>query len=801
MKHPFLQLSVFLVLAVAVNAQPNPLAYVQTRVDQEQSTAFQEKLFVHTDKTFYLAGEILWLRLYCLDAASHRPLDLSKLAYVEVLGPDNRPALQGKIALDKGHGEGSFSLPPSIHTGNYRLRAYTNWMKNDGPQNFFEQPITIVNVFGGLPVGADSTDTLGHRIFTKPEPYHLALFPEGGDLVTGLRSTIAFEATDDQDRALSATGFIADEHNDTLLSFHTGQDGMGSSTFIPAKGKTYHALMACPDGITRSWPLPDPQDQGIVLHLRDPDAHILTFVAHVSAGRSPQDLRFFVRSAAHAAFSNQLPEVSGDSATFTISRDSLTEGINRFTIFDGQGRPLAERAVFLPPHQRLLLTANTNQATYATRQKVALTIDARTEQGTAIPSDLSLAVYRLDSLQGYPATDIYRYLWLSSDWQGRTPRTPIVDDQSDTTSSDLLMLTHGWTRFRWNDILRPGSQVPSYAPEIRGQFISGRLTEPQSTRPGKGVVTWLTAPGSVFQFASAITDSDGRFHFDIKDFYGSEGIVIHTPSELPRYKIDLTSPFSELYDPTPLPPFRLPEPQRKFLIEHSIGMQVQNVYTGDSLNRFRLPLIDSTPFYGKGDYTYHLDDYTRFTSMEEVLREYVREINVGHEHGHLHMIMLDEPAHATFDDGKTLVLLDGIPVPADSIFNYDPQKVKRLDVIPREYIMGPSRFSGIASYTTYKGDYEGLELDPTSLLIDYDGLQWHREFYSPAYNTDKQTQSRMPDFRNLLYWNPAIETGAAATNAIQFYTSDLPGDYLIVVQGISSDGRAGTTYRRFTVTK
>jgi hypothetical protein len=835
-----IQLSAFLLLSVAATAQPNPLAYVQTRVDQDQSATFQEKIFAHTDKTFYLAGEILWVKLYCVDAATHKPLDLSKLAYVEVLGPDNKPALQGKIALDKGHGEGSFSLPPSIHTGNYRLRAYTNWMKNDGSRNFFEQPITIVNVFGGLPAGADSTDSLTHQPIPKAEPFHLALFPEGGDLVTGLRSTVAFEAADDQDRALTTTGFIADDHNDTVLSFHTLRNGMGTFAFTPAKGNTYHAVLPCPDGITRSWPLPTPKDQGFVLHLSAPEnVQTLTLVVHTSQGRSLQDLHLFIRSAKHAAFSSQAPDITGDSVTFTVSRDSLTEGINRFTIFDDAGRPMAERAFFLPPHHRLLLTATTDQTSYSTRHKVQLSIASRSEDGNSLASDLSLAVYRLDSLQGYPSTDICQYLWLSSDWQGRIPHS-LPGDQPDAAGTDLLMLTHGWTRFRWADILHPNGQGPSFAPEIRGQFITGRLTEPHTGAPGKSVITWLTAPGSVFQFASTITDSDGRFHFDVKDFYGSEGIVIHTPADQPiHYKIDLSNPFSEQYDPTPLAPFRLPPPypsaakaseptskdasegrnsvagrssdeakrgttlsrSSQLLIEHSIGMQVQNVYTGDSLNRYRLPLIDTTPFYGKPDFTYHLDDYTRFTSMEEVLREYVREINVGHEHGHLHMIMINEPAHATFDDGKTLVLLDGIPVPADSIFNYDPQKVKRLDVIDREYILGPSRFSGIASYITYKGDYEGLELDANSLLIDYDGLQRHREFYAPAYTTDKQTQSRMPDFRNLLYWNPAIHTGEAAASAMQFYTSDLPGDYLVVVQGISPDGRAGVTYQHFTVTK
>src|SRR6202042_703728 len=171
--------------------------------------------------------------------------------------------------------------------------------------------------------------------------------------------------------------------------------------------------------ITRSWSLPTPKDQGCVLHLRDPEnAHALTLVVQTSQGHSLQVLHLFIRSANHAAFSKQLPETTGDSATFTVSRDSLTEGINRFTIFDEAGRPIAERAFFLPPHHRLLLTATTDQTSYSTRHKVQLSIASRSEDGNSLASDLSLAVYRLDSLQGYPATDIYQYLWLSSDWQG-----------------------------------------------------------------------------------------------------------------------------------------------------------------------------------------------------------------------------------------------------------------------------------------------------------------------------------------------------------------------------------------------
>jgi hypothetical protein len=310
-------------------------------------------------------------------------------------------------------------------------------------------------------------------------------------------------------------------------------------------------------------------------------------------------------------------------------------------------------------------------------------------------------------------------------------------------------------------------------------------------------------PGTNFRFYSAKTDTAGRIFFDVKDFYGTNGIVVQTGMQDDSLcKVDILSPFSEQYSAWRLPPFVLPDRQQgqlRALTGHSIDMQVQNVYSGDSLGMIRAPLPDSLHFFGRPDYTYLLDDYTRFTTMEEVLREYVREINVNRLHGRLHVLMLDEPRREFFGDNNTLVLLDGVPVLYDRIFSYDPLKVKKLEVVPRLYYLGPSVFSGIASFTTYKGDYEGLELDPRSILVDYEGLQWQREFYSPIYETERQVTSRIPDFRDLLFWSGDIHTDGQTKKDIGFFTSDRPGKYRVVVQGITADGRAGSRTIGFEV--
>jgi hypothetical protein len=149
-------------------------------------------------------------------------------------------------------------------------------------------------------------------------------------------------------------------------------------------------------------------------------------------------------------------------------------------------------------------------------------------------------------------------------------------------------------------------------------------------------------------------------------------------------------------------------------------------------------------------------------------------------------------------DGDPLVLLDGIPVfNIDKIFAIDPLKVQKLDVVNQRYIYGPAQTEGIFSFTSYKGDMAGVDLDPHAVVIDYEGLQFQREFYSPVYDTETKAASRIPDFRNLLFWSPSIYK--QGKEAVSFYTSDQKGKYIGVIQGITANGEVGSQYFSFEV--
>jgi hypothetical protein len=228
-------------------------------------------------------------------------------------------------------------------------------------------------------------------------------------------------------------------------------------------------------------------------------------------------------------------------------------------------------------------------------------------------------------------------------------------------------------------------------------------------------------------------------------------------------------------------------------------MQVNSIYHEAALQSFRKSDGDSVAFYGKADETYMLDAYTRFQVMEEVMREYVPGVIVRKRRDGFHFLLLDDVHHTAFT-GDPMILLDGVPVfDTDRIMAFDPLKVKKLDAVTRKYYLGPAVFQGIVSYATYNGDLGGFELDPKSVVLDYEGLQQQREFYSPVYETAKQRSTRLADQRYLLYWTPTVTQQADGSGKLTFYTSDVPGRYRIVAEGLTADGEPVHAEQVFSV--
>ncbi len=787
-------LPLLLLLALQIGAfsqSPLPASLVSD-LDQYRSQRLQEKIFVHTDKDFYLAGEICWFKLYDVDATMHRPLDLSKVAYLEWLDRNNKPVLQTRIGLQGGHGDGSVYLPLTLLSGNYKLRAYTSWMKNFGPDGFFEKTITVVNARRSAQVPATET----------PLQYKVSFFPEGGNLVENIASKIAFRATDQYGRGIECTGLVTEDDRDTVARFRPLRFGIGNFVLTPRPGHRYRSTIRLPDGTAISNLLPAAYKEGTAMRVsgQGKDRIRVDIQSMVSPASGEHEIYLVADTRQSVKFAGAAILRDG-KCSFLLDKDSLGEGISHLTIFNAAGRPVCERLIFKTPSHRLQIAMTTDKDSYGTRKKITLRVNPAGPGNKPASADCSVSVFRLDSLQGMTTGHIESYLWLSSDLGGRIESPDYYfDHPDDEEAMDNLMLTHGWRRFRWEEVLSHTAPSFEFAPEYKGAIITGRVMDTHTGTAAKGVQVYFSVPGTRTQFSTAISDEHGRVKFEIRDFYGGREIIVQThPAIAGMYSIDMADPFSGIYTNNPMPPFAPPLKYPQLLSDKSIAVQVLNRFGGEKLKTFGFPAVDTSAFYDKAGLSYALDNYTRFTTMEEVMREYVQMILVQKRGGHFHLPLFD-PASEHFFDSDPLILLDGVPVfDIDSLMTLDPLKMRQLDVIPRKYFLGAASFDGIMNWISYKGDLNGYTLDPHATVLDYEGLQLQREFYAPSYETEQEAATHLPDFRDLLYWSPVVPMDSVGRGTLDFYSSDIPGHYLVVAEGLDADGTAGSGFTEFEV--
>ena len=758
--------------------------------DTYRRQTLQEKLFIHTDQNVYLTGETMWFKIYYVDGAFHKPLDLSKVAYVELLDATQRSVLQAKVALNDNGGNGTFFLPASLLSGTYRLRAYTNWMKNFSADYFFDKTLTLVNTF--RPLGLPAPKEVAQ--------YDIQFFPEGGNLVQGISNKVAFKVADSTGHGPSVRGWLLAGQTDTLARFTSHKFGMGQFTFTPSANTTYRVVIQDEKDRSFTRPLPAVLPQGYTMRLEETGAEQLKITVNATvSSASTVYLLAHTRQDIKVAEAHPIQQ----ETTFLLDKKALGDGISHLTIFDGDRKPVCERLYFKRPAQPLAITLTSDHSQYDTRTKVILEASIKALTANLPQSNLSVAVYRLDSLNPAPSSTILSYLWLTSDLPGFVESPEYYwqpENEGVKQATDNLMLTHGWRRFRWSDVLQDKpNQVRPFIPEVNGPIVQGTVNDPASGAPLPDKLAYLSVPGKPIRLYVSRSNPDGRVQFELQDFYGSRSLIVQTSPQDSLAKLTILPPFIDTPAATPLPTPVVPESHAESLINRSVAMQVQSTYWGDRVLQYRYPIVDSTAFYGKPSESYRLDAYTRFPRMEEVLREYVLGVMPRKRQGRFRLDVLNAPYRTIFES-PALVLIDGVPVfDMDKVIDFSPLKIKQLDVVTNNYFISPTLFSGVISFMTYKGDLAGFPLDPRLLKLDYDGLQLQREFYAPRYDTPKQQTSRLPDSRTLLYWNPNLSVNAQGQTKAEFYTSDQTGTYLVEVNGLTRNGNAGYQQMRFTV--
>ena len=748
-----------------------------------------EEMYVHTAKEVYAGGETIWLKIVAVDGFLHQPLAMSRIAYVELIDAGHKPVIQAKIGLKDGLGNGYLTLPSTLASGTYILRAYSNWMKNGGQDAFFEKSVVVLSN-RARPVAAN-----------KPQ---ISFYPEGGVLLENQPGVLAFEMKDAFGRGISCTGIILDNGHDSVASFRSYKNGIGRFDFIAHKGHTYSARVRfSTDSLVTD--LPAAHSEGLSLRLQTTSASGYRLLVQSATGAA--DPRFsYVYLLVHTRGILKIATgaiTSNGQAIFDFDRMQLGEGVSQAMIMDKEFNPVCERLLFREPVNHLVLTAATDKEKYARREKIALNISVSDSSRQPDMAHLSVAVFKLDSGEQQPSSQIDNYLLLQSGVSQPIDRPESYfssESQPDPVAIDNLLLTKTSRRFSWQDIVRGDS--PVYEPEVYGPVINGNMVSTIDGSPAKHISSYLSVPGRNTNFRPAETDGNGKIKFEMTHFTGNESVVFQTNAQRDStYSITLQNPFSTSYPDRKYTSYAPVAGDSSRLTDRLISARLAEIFDTDTVNTAALLNTDTTYFYGKADESYLLDNFTRFTTMEEVMREYIVSVNVFRKSHKLDLVVLDLPLKRFFEN-EPLVLVDGVPYfDIDAFMHIDPLKIRKIELVTRPYFLGTQEYDGIVNCVTYHGDLDGVDLNRHARIIAYPGIQPAKFFHEKSYDTEAQQASRLPDFRDLLYWLPELSVSTTEKRALHFYASDLPGRYAILLQGITTNGLPASRTIFVTVTR
>ena len=772
-------------------------ALVQTVVERLygwHSLAPVEKLYVHQDRTHYLAGDTIWFKVY--QSFSKEIQAGSGVVYVDLIDGSNSYVTQTKWKLEDGMSAGQIQLPDTLPTGSYQLRAYTRWMQNFDFEGFFTREISV------------SSPIISNQKMSPAPERRLTLFPEGGNLAAGLLSRIAFEATDANGKGIAAKGFISDTEGNLICEFETEYAGMGFFNFIPEAGKEYIAKLA---GSDMAVPFPEIHTQGAVLSTYSYQDQFRITLRH----NLDNNKAFYVTIHRNGTtYFNGVLDLKQETVIADIPLSKLPVGIFTVTIYDESCYAWCERLCLANYPEQLNLKITTDKDTYGRREKVTLQIEAMDSDGNPQSGNFSMAVVKagLDNLK--ERNNFLTDCFLQSELRGRIYNPSFFLDKVNYKELDLLLMTHGWRRYAWNEIVM-GNQPSLYFPIEKGLSFSGRVAlRNRRQNPENVKLTAFFRHDSINEGLSTKPAFGGYFRFEGYDFADTAEVILSARDNrqvLNVYVITHPDPQPEYYSYTE----SVTQEENDFLLVEIFG-EMPKIW-GDMENTiYQLPEIMVTSRVRK-----NRDPRSRHDpAFADYIYKVTKDFSYG-SHGALGILQrMNMFALKTFNNiimggsgtsqggfspdyltriisgnSDNVFILDGYYVSAEELSSFPASLIERVEILSPSTAMiyGGRR---IFFFTRSQED-KALNLEVKTEIYRFAGYNQQKEFYVLDYSIPHESYRQ--DIRKTLYWQPYFKLDNHGKGELSFYTSDDKSEYVIHCEGRSDMGMVGVLSNTFNI--
>ncbi|MBV8388611.1 MAG: hypothetical protein JO080_02300 [Mucilaginibacter sp.] len=503
-----------------------------SRARQSLSEHFKEhpveKVYLHLDKPAYIPGDTIWFKAYTVVGEAHQLSALSGILYCELINAKDSILFRRVLKLTSGISIGEFPLARRFPPGQYHVRAYTNWMRNAGAEYFYNQAISIG---GTQPDAAQLSKISG----SKPD---VQFFPEGGELVNGIRSRVAVKSVGNNGLGEDVKGLVKDNDGNEIAFFETRHLGMGVFAITPQEGKTYKATITCADSSTLTVDLPQAKSEGFTLAVNNSDADsvYIKVAANEQLFRAQQNSSFYLLGqSAGKVYYMATGKLVTPVFTAQVARKRFPSGVVQFTLFSQNGEPLQERIIFVRNDDTLKMEVAPKEQKYSARQKVNLALSTLNPDKQVVQGSFSVSVYNesLLNLNENKESTILNNLLLTSDLKGyiEQPNYYFINtDDKKWMDLDILMLTQGYRRFEWKQVLNNNNNTASkiYSPE-NSLELSGALKTPSGKTVPNGKII-LVAPKQGL-LTDTVTDVNGNFKFTNLNIPDTAKIILRARKE------------------------------------------------------------------------------------------------------------------------------------------------------------------------------------------------------------------------------------------------------------------------------
>jgi len=865
----------------AFKMDDDPFSQLLQKLEDYTTKYPQEKVHLHLDKPYYAIGDDIWFKAYVVNTKTSAPSSMSKILYVELINEKDSLKKLVKLPLMGGITWGDFKLTDSLSEGNYRIRAYTNYMRNFGTAFFFDKTIKIGNSWANkvftkttynftkenntdkvtasihfedkngiaysenevsydvqldyrsVAKGKVKTSLTGDAVisFTSNQSFQnksgkivasitldnkqkvvksipitstsndvdVQFMPEGGTLIEELPQKIAIKAVNPSGKGEDVQGDIVDETGATVTSFATSYLGMGNFVFNSQSGRVYSAKVKFKDGSEKTFKLPLAAKSGYAISLNNTDTAKVSLKIMASTDLVNGDELKVVAQHGGTVYYVSKAKMDKQVLMANIPKKNLPAGIVQFTLFSATNQPVAERLVFVTNKADLIdVSLNTGDVVTSRKGKASFSFDASSE-GKPVLGSFSVAVTNATKVAPDPdnETNILTSLLLTSDLVGYVEKPNhyfLKDDVQTQRELDNLMLTQGWRRFTWKNIINNVGPNITYQPE-QSITISGTVTK--GNKPVAGGKVMLMATKGTLYILDTVTNAEGKFVFDNLSFGDSTKFVVQARTKTERKFVDIN------LDVVP------GQIVTKSKNGADIDINVNNTlmkYIKESDNYFnemtRLGLLERTIKLeevtitekknpaknssnlngaGRADFVLTADQLSTCVTLSQCLQGRLPGVIFR---GNIPYLMRSQNI-------PIQLIVDGMRMEADFLDNVVPSDVESIELlksIGNTAIYGSQGGGGVIIITTKRGD-GGRSSDryaPGIVTLSPKGFTVSREFYSPKY--DAASTSSRADLRTTIYWNPQVVAGADGKAKFEFYNADEPGNYRVVIEGIDALG-------------